>query len=171
MRRIAMVDLDDGEPVHGVPVLYRQRRKKYITEDYQLMFSAAMIKATEDKELGQQEWRVLMRLIAMLGIRDENAWKSVNLTDLGKMLDMKQPNVSAAMKTLVGKGIIIKGVKIGRGHAYSLNPNFGWKGPAAQWPEASKAAPKITAGSQVHRARRRARHLRAVPDDATNGAA
>ena len=41
---------------------------------------------------------------------------------------MKRPNVSRAIKLLEQKEIIIRGPKVGRSHAFMLNPEFGWKG-------------------------------------------
>ena len=142
--RTASVDLDTGEIIPGTSTVYRTNRSpRYISEDYMIAFSAAFEAASEDRDLGLQEWRVLARLISMLPIGSANEWKSINISDLGASLGMKRQNVSAALKVLVENEIVIRGCRIGRGHAYSLNPNFGWKGPARLWPDASKSAPKL----------------------------
>ncbi len=47
------------------------------------------------------------------------------------MWDLKQPNVSRAMKILEEKEIILRGPKVGRSYAFMLNPDFGWKGNVA----------------------------------------
>jgi hypothetical protein len=55
---------------------------------------------------------------------------------------MKKENVSRATKKLVDKGILIKGLKVGRHQTYRLNAFYGWKGKADKryWDECDRTA-------------------------------
>ncbi|MFL1552110.1 hypothetical protein ACI77I_23975 [Pseudomonas sp. D47] len=47
--------------------------------------------------------------------------------DVADVLKMQQPNVSRAIKSLIGFGVILEGPKVGRIKSYCLNPQFDWK--------------------------------------------
>jgi hypothetical protein len=138
--RIRSVDLDTGEILDGVPILVSPK-KRYISEDYTIVFLEAMQSIATDKTLGAQEFRVLAYLISMLGT--ENNFKAFNQTQIGVEIGMHKTHVNRSIKRLIEKGIIIKGAHIGKGFVYGLNPNFAWRGPAAKWSAASKKAPKL----------------------------
>jgi len=74
-----------------------------------------------------EDMRVLMKLLAKL---DFDNYIQVPQIELAEALNMKRSNVSAAIKRLIDRGIILKGPKIGRSNTYRLNPQYGWKGSA-----------------------------------------
>jgi hypothetical protein len=138
--RLVTVDLETGEIVEGVAVVVRPKRR-YIDQEYMLVFQTAVTAVSMDRELGTQELRVLLALLGTIGFGNE--WKSINQADLGRELGMKPSNVSAAIATLVRKQILTKGARVGRGYTYSLNPHFGWKGGAKNVAAEQRKAPSL----------------------------
>jgi DNA-binding transcriptional ArsR family regulator len=103
--RVSMVDMETGEPLQDWPAIQRERIKHYWGESFVTMFQEA--------------------LKAVSGMN--NAWKVLNQRELAAELRMSQPQVSRALRNLAEKQIITKGARMGRGHAYTLNPYFGWE--------------------------------------------
>jgi DNA-binding transcriptional ArsR family regulator len=68
--------------------------------------------------------RVLMALCAVL---DFENFIQLSQADLAKLIGMKQPHVNRAMAELFERGIVIKGMKVGRSLTYRLSPTFGFK--------------------------------------------
>jgi CTP-dependent riboflavin kinase len=86
-----------------------------------------------------ETFRVFIYLNARL---DFDNLINVPQSEIAKALDMKQPNVSRAIKKLEELGIIIRGEKIGKISAWRLNPNAGWKGKAKDLQPALHAVEK-----------------------------
>jgi hypothetical protein len=139
-RRIGTVDLETGELLEGVSILIRPKRR-YIDQEYLLVFQTALDAIAMDRELGAQELRVLYKLLATIGMGNE--WRSINQSELARELGMKKQNTSTAISTLVRKKILFKGARIGKGHVYSLNPHFGWKGSAKNVTGEQRKAPGL----------------------------
>jgi hypothetical protein len=59
---------------------------------------------------------------------DYENWVTVPQNEIAEALDLKRPNVSASIKLLEKKQIILRGPKVGRSSSWRLNPNYGFKG-------------------------------------------
>lgn len=122
-KRYLTIDAETGEVMEGAMVSVG--RKVRWREDYFMTFQDKIEELSEDEELTGRTWRVLAALLGKLGWEN---WLHISQADLAKKLNMHRPDVSRAMKLLVEKGVIIRGPKMGRSHAYKLNSNFGFKG-------------------------------------------
>lgn len=122
-KRYLTIDAETGEVMEGAMVSVG--RKVRWREDYFMTFQDKIEELSEDEELTGRTWRVLAALLGKLGWEN---WLHISQADLAKKLNMHRPDVSRAMKILVEKGVIIRGPKMGRSHAYKLNSNFGFKG-------------------------------------------
>ncbi|MES8270788.1 helix-turn-helix domain-containing protein, partial [Cutibacterium acnes] len=78
-------------------------------------------------ELGAQEYRVLLALMARL---DFENLLVLSQAELAEQLGMQKQNVNRAVRRLVSLGVLLEGPKIGIHRSYRLNPRFGWKGSA-----------------------------------------
>jgi hypothetical protein len=120
-----MVDMETGELLEGMPLLDRKKAKHYWETMFVVTFQDAL-KAVAPKLSGESS-RVLMYLFGTVGMNNE--WKILNQREIAEEMEMQRPQVSRALRDLSDKKIITKGARIGKGHAYLLNPNLGWKGP------------------------------------------
>jgi DNA-binding transcriptional ArsR family regulator len=123
-KRIASVDQDTGEVLDGVIVYCGVKHNPY-AKGWVMNSQDALELLAKDKDLTGETLRVLMFLMARL---DFENWIQITVTEIGKELELKQPNVSRAILLLEEKGIILRGPKVGRSYAFRLNPYFGWKG-------------------------------------------
>lgn len=137
--RAGMVDMESGELLEGMPVLLRQKAKQHWGASFMVTFQDAL-KAVAPKLSGESS-RVLMYLFGTVGMNNE--WKVLNQREIAEEMDMQPSNVSRALKDLAEKQVITKGARIGKGHAYSLNPNLGWRGPFKNHDPAKNKAPKL----------------------------
>ncbi len=87
------------------------------------MSQAAMLELAQNPVSGEA-MRVLMALCAVL---DFENFIQLSQADLAKLIGMKQPHVNRAMAELFERGIVIKGMKVGRSLTYRLSPTFGFK--------------------------------------------
>ena len=117
------VDKYTGEEV-GFPVIVGRKRNPY-GKGWVMNSQEAMISVAKDKDIKGETHRVLWFIG---GILDFENWVQLSVTEIANELDLKQPHVSRAMKVLEDKQIIFRGPKVGRSHAFMLNPEFGWKG-------------------------------------------
>jgi hypothetical protein len=79
-----------------------------------------------DKELSRQEpTRVFWYLVTRL---DFENYIRVPQAEIVEALEMKKQNVSRAISLLEGKGILLRGPKVGQSYSWRLNPNCGFKG-------------------------------------------
>ena len=53
---------------------------------------------------------------------------SVNHVLISEKLNMQKSHVSRSISTLIDRGIIIKGPRVGKGFTYILNSKYGYKG-------------------------------------------
>lgn len=77
------------------------------------------------QSLPQEQYRVMMFLMSQL---DFENYLRITQISIAKELDMKQANVSRAIKGLLEKDIIITGPKVGTAKTYRLNPRMAYKG-------------------------------------------
>ena len=117
------VDKYTGEEF-GFPVIVGRKRNPY-GKGWVMNSQEALEILAKDKEITGEAYRVLFFICARL---DFENWVQVPVTEIAQELDLRQPNVSRAMKVLETKEIILRGPKVGRSYAFMLNPEFGWKG-------------------------------------------
>ena len=117
------VDKYTGEE-YGFPVIIGRKRNPY-AKGWVMNSQEAMVILAKDKDIKGETHRVLWFIG---GILDFENWVQISVTEIAEELELKRPNVSRAIKLLEKKEIIIRGPKVGRSHAFMLNPEFGWKG-------------------------------------------
>jgi DNA-binding transcriptional regulator GbsR (MarR family) len=117
------VDKYTGEEF-GFPVIVGRKRNPY-GKGWVMNSQEALEILAKDKDITGEAYRVLFFICARL---DFENWVQVPVTEIAQELDLRQPNVSRAMKVLEDKEIILRGPKVGRSYAFMLNPDFGWKG-------------------------------------------
>ena len=109
---------------YGFPVIVGRKRNPY-GKGWLMNSQEALETLAKDKEITGETYRVLFLVCARL---DFENWVQIPITEIAQELELKQPNVSRAIKVLEEKEIILRGPKVGRSYAFMLNPNFGWKG-------------------------------------------
>ena len=117
------VDKYTGEE-YGFPVIIGRKSNPY-AKVWDMNSQEAMVILAKDKDIKGETHRVLWFIG---GILDFENWVQLSVTEIAQELELKRPNVSRAIKLLEQKEIIIRGPKVGRSHAFMLNPEFGWKG-------------------------------------------
>ena len=122
-QKLATIDLETGEIQEGVSVVVGRRIKW--KENFCMTFQDKLEEMSQDKELAGVPLRVLLALTSRVGWDN---WLHVNQSEIAKTLDVRTAGVSESITSLVDKGIIIQGQKMGRCHAYKLNSNYGYKG-------------------------------------------
>jgi hypothetical protein len=128
MQRIGSVDLDTGELMEGAVVgMFFPKRQNGFGKGWVAMSQNAMVELAK-ADLGQRDWRVLA---VVLGKLDFENYLLLSQADIGKEIGLQAPHVSAAIKRLVGLGVLVKGPKAGRSSTFRLNPYYGWKGSAS----------------------------------------
>jgi DNA-binding transcriptional regulator GbsR (MarR family) len=117
------VDKYTGEE-YGFPVIIGRKKNPY-SKGWVMNSQEAMVILAKDKDIKGETHRVLWFIG---GILDFENWVQLSVSEIAEELELKQPNVSRAIKLLEKKEIIIRGPKVGRCYAFMLNPEFGWKG-------------------------------------------
>ncbi len=141
------VDKYTGEEF-GFPVIVGRKRNPY-GKGWVMNSQEALEILAKDKEITGEAYRVLFFICARL---DFENWVQVPVTEIAQELDLRQPNVSRAMKVLEEKEIILRGPKVGRSYAFMLNPEFGWKGQVKNLDEYRKEREQLE-----HREKKQAR--------------
>ncbi len=141
------VDKYTGEE-YGFPVIIGRKRNPY-AKGWVMNSQEAMVILAKDKDIKGETHRVLWFIG---GILDFENWVQLSVTEIAEELELKRPNVSRAIKLLEQKEIIIRGPKVGRSHAFMLNPEFGWKGQVKNLDEYRKERDDIE-----HKEKRRER--------------
>lgn len=121
--KFGTINLETGEIIEGVPVYVKAKVKWH--EDWLMIMQEALGALAQDKSFTWEMWRVWSYMISKLGFEN---WIVIPQKEIGESLEMKKENVSRAVKSLLDKGMILKGPKIGRTNAYKLNSNYAWKG-------------------------------------------
>jgi DNA-binding transcriptional ArsR family regulator len=136
-RRLGTIDLDTGEISDDL--LIASPKKRRLDGEFVMATQDGFLRLARDPDLTGEDFKVLMIYLANLDFENFlQISQSYIATDLG----MKKENVSRATKRLVEKGILIKGLKVGRHQTYRLNAFYGWKGKADKkyWDECEKHA-------------------------------
>ena len=125
--RVGQVDMQTGEVLEGATLaVFYPKQKNGFTTGWMAMAQEPLM-ALAKANLGDEARRVLFAVLAKL---DFENFISINQAEMGRELNMKQPNVNRAMGKLIKEGVIIAGPKLQRKGTYSLNPQYGWKGSA-----------------------------------------
>ena len=95
-----------------------------IKEDYIMVFQESIRNIIKNMELTKEEYKVFFYL---LSVTDFENYIWVTQQEIAEELNMKQPNISRALKSLVDMGLLVK-EKRGRNNVYKINPQIAWKG-------------------------------------------
>ena len=121
--KFGTINLETGEIIEGVPVYVKAKVKWH--EDWLMIMQEALGTLAQDKSFTWEMWRVWSYMISKLGFEN---WIIVPQKEIAESLNMQKTHVSRAVKSLLDKGMILKGPKVGRTNAYKLNSNYAWKG-------------------------------------------
>lgn len=123
-RRLGTIDLDSGEVFEdGVPVWVNAKVRW--REDWFMGFQQAFALVAADKDITGETLRVWLFLLSQIGFEN---WVSIPQKKIGDALNLQKTNVSRSIKTLLNKGLLLEGPKMGRTTAYKLNSKYAWKG-------------------------------------------
>jgi DNA-binding MarR family transcriptional regulator len=122
----SFVDASTGEILdnNDYQIIAIPRRIK-LKEGWFMAFQEAFEALAVDKDLSGQTMKVLMFLMSKLSFEN---YIGLEQKEISTKLAIHKSDVSSAMRTLVGKGILEIGPKLGRSKTYKLNPFYGWKG-------------------------------------------
>jgi len=110
--------------------------------DFVYMFQPALLGSSADRDLKiGNDGRVLMYLLGTLAMK--NGWAVFNQADIARQTGVPRPKVNRAIQAFVAKGILLKGDRIGRGFAFSLNAQYAWRGSIDDHKTAKKTAPPL----------------------------
>ena len=123
-RRLGSIDLETGEILEeGLPVWVKAKVKWH--EEWMMVMQEALGQIAQDRSFTWEMWRVWSFMISKLGFEN---WIIVPQTEIAEALQMQKTHVSRAVKSLLDKGMILRGPKVGRTNAYKLNSRYAWKG-------------------------------------------
>ena len=122
---LATVDLNTGDVKDGVFVYCPKKQHSLFSREGFVMMSQLRSDMLANSDLGLVDFRVLMKLIAIL---DMDNLIAINQTELANEMGLKRPNFSRSIKKLLSEEIIIEGAKLGQHKSYRLNAYYGWKG-------------------------------------------
>ncbi len=136
-RNLATIDLDTGEIIDDLLVAFPKKRR--LEGDFIMSLQDGFARLGRDADISGEDYRVLMIYLANL---DFENFIQISQSYIATDLKIAKQNVSRATKKLVEKGILIKGLKVGRHQTYRLNAFYGWKGKADKkyWDECEKHA-------------------------------
>ncbi len=136
-RNLKTIDMDTGEILDDL--LVASPKKHRLEGDFVMATQDGFLRLAKETDLTGQDYKVLLIYLSNLDFENFlQISQSYIATDLG----MHQEHVSRATKKLVDKGILIKGLKVGRHQTYRLNAFYGWKGKADKryWDECDRTA-------------------------------
>jgi hypothetical protein len=126
IRRLGTHDQDTGEVlVEGVAVWVGRKIVSPYGRQWMQVNQDALAEIAADRDLGTEAFRVFLYLSARLDFENLIV---VPQAEIATALSMKRQAVGRALKLLAGKGIILRGPKVGSVSSYQLNPHYGWKG-------------------------------------------
>jgi hypothetical protein len=103
-----LFDVNTGEVMEGVPVLVRTKIPSPYGDRWMQLSQDPLLEIARDREITLQVHRVLMYLNAVL---DFDNFIYTPQAEISRHLVMNKSSVSQAIKTLVDKGIIVRGPK------------------------------------------------------------
>lgn len=116
------IETDDDQQLMIIP-----RSKRSLKRHHLRMFQDNLLILARDKELTQTDLKVLLGLLGHVEFDNKI---QISQLDLAEMSGIKQSNISASIKKLCSKKIIIETGKIGRQKIYHLHPDYGFKARA-----------------------------------------
>ena len=122
---LATVDLNTGDVKDGVFVYCPKKQHSLFSREGFVMMSQSRSDMLANSDLGLVDFRVLMKLIAIL---DMDNLIAINQTELANEMGLQRPNFSRSIKKLLSEEILIEGAKLGQHKSYRLNAHYGWKG-------------------------------------------
>ena len=135
---LATVDLNTGDVKDGVFVYCPKKQHSLFSREGFVMMSQLRSDMLANSDLGLVDFRVLMKLIAIL---DMDNLIAINQTELANEMGLKRPNFSRSIKKLLSEEILIEGAKFGQYKSYRLNAYYGWKGSIENHANALEADP------------------------------
>jgi len=146
-KRLGQVDLNTGEVLEEGFIAYIAPKRQnafggWVAMSQEMLVNVAKI-ATDG--LNQTDFRVYFTLLSQL---DYENLLVVNQSELAEKIGMNRHNFSKGIKTLVDKGILLKGPRIGVSRSFRLNPTYGWKGTASNHKKAVKSHLEVIKGGK-----------------------
>jgi hypothetical protein len=135
--KFATINLETGEIHDDLLVAFPKKRR--LEGHFVMATQDGFLRLAKEADLTGQDYKVLFVYLANLDFENFlQISQSYIATDLG----MRKQHVSDSTKRLIEKGILIKGLKVGRHQTYRLNAFYGWKGKADKkyWDECDKHA-------------------------------
>jgi biotin operon repressor len=142
-RRLGSLDLDTGEVYEGVAVWVGPKIRSPYGRRFFMSNQDALEALAKDTELSGQTLRVFLYLCSRI---DFENFIQVPQVDIARELGIGRNKVSEAVARLQGKGIIIRGPKVGRACVFRLNPHYGWKGKVSSLQRARTEHLKVING-------------------------
>ena len=133
-REVVTLDRHTGEQLEFTLVAMPRERAR-IKERWFMIFQDGLQKLATDGTLTLRQLRVLLFLMGEL---DFENFIGVSQTKIADCTKIARPHVSAAMRELRDKGIIVAGPKVGRIQTLRLSDTFGWKGRVRSLQDARK---------------------------------
>lgn len=118
-RYIMITDEETGKIKGCFPL-----KKKNLGNGWIALYQQA-ISNIADMNLSTEQYRVFLKLLSKV---DFENYLTVSQQDIANELDMKQSNVSKAIKKLKELNIIVEGPRAGLNKTYRLNPYIAHKG-------------------------------------------
>ena len=139
-RLLANVDITTGEQLEGMAVLIPPKSSPYDRDKWFPVSQGALEQIATDEEIKGQTYRVLMFLLSQM---DYENWITIHQPSVAERLGVARQRVTEGVKTLLEKGILIRGEKVGKAYKYRLNPYFAWKGNKKTFVEAVEETDKV----------------------------
>lgn len=95
----------------------------------------------QNKEMTLTDWRVLA---VLQGCLDFDNWIRLSQREIGKTIDVAQPNVSKSMQRLIELQVVLPGPSTRNVRTYRLNPALAFKGSLKKAAKARRNAPNLT---------------------------
>lgn len=136
-RNLKTIDMDTGEIIDDL--LFASPIKRRLEGDFIMSLQEGFLRLGRDADISGQDYRVLM---IYLGNLDFENFLQISQSYIATDLKLPKQRVYESTKRLVEKGILIKGLKVGKHQTYRLNAFYGWKGKADKkyWDECNKTA-------------------------------
>lgn len=127
-KRISQIDARTGEVLNDGFVAYVVPKRKNGFGKGWIALSQETSEMLAKSDLTGRELKVFLMLISRVSFGNMIL---INQSEIGKELGMQRQHVNKSIKSLISKGALIVGGKVGISPTYTLNPEFGWKGSAS----------------------------------------
>ena len=123
-QRVIQIDADTGQQLDFALVAVPRQRAR-IKEGWFMAFQDGLIKLAADRTMTVTQTRVLWYLMGRLSFEN---YIHLPQVEIAEATGIARSHVSAAVRQLVQKGVLIVGPKVGRVTTLRLSDTFGWKG-------------------------------------------